>query len=174
MLSVDWTALEATTELKALLEFNQATNWKEFEKALEGFHAPAQNFMFASKDGTIAYKANGKIPIYENPDDALLPMPGWDSQYTLDEFIPFDELPTVVNPDKNFIATANNKVIDDSYPYHISHVWAQPYRYSRIEEYLASKDDLTAEDMMELQMDQKNKQAELFVPIFLDVLGRPS
>ena len=171
VLSVDWTALEATTELKALLEFNQATNWKEFEKALEGFHAPAQNFMFASKDGTIAYKANGKIPIYENPDDALLPMPGWDSQYTLDEFIPFDELPTVVNPDKNFIATANNKVIDDSYPYHISHVWAQPYRYSRIEEYLASKDDLTAEDMMELQMDQKNKQAELFVPIFLDVLG---
>lgn len=48
---------------------------------------------------------------------------------------------------------------------------AQPYRYSRIEEYLASKDDLTAEDMMELQMDQKNKQAELFVPIFLDVLA---
>ncbi len=170
VLSLDWTALDATTELQALLSFNRATNWEEFEEALEEFHAPAQNFVFASEDGTIAYKANGKIPIYENPDDALLPLPGWESEHALDEFIPFDELPKVVNPDKQYIATANNKVIDDSYPYHISHNWAQPYRYMRIEEFLESKDTLTADDMMALQMDQKNMQAEQFVPVFLDVL----
>ncbi|WP_093855994.1 penicillin acylase family protein [Tenuibacillus multivorans] len=168
--SVDWTALEPTTELAAVLEFNRATNWEEFEKALENFHAPAQNFVFASKDGTIAYKANGKIPKYVNRDHALLPLPGWKSEYDLDEFIPFDELPTLINPEKGFIATANNKVITDQYPYHISHIWAQPYRYTRIHEVLENSNDLTVEDMMDLQMDQMNLQARQFTPIFIDVL----
>src|SRR5690625_4271814 len=113
---------------------NRAMNWEEFEKGLENFHAPAQNFVFAAKDGTIAYKANGKIPIYEKGEDALLPLPGWDERYEWKGFIPYDELPKVMNPEKGFIATANNKVVGDDYPYHISNVWAQPYRYERIAE----------------------------------------
>lgn len=170
VLSVQWTALQPTKELAAVLNFNRATNWEEFEKALEDFHAPAQNFVFASKDGTIAYKANGKIPLYEDPDYALLPLPGWDSEYTLTDYIPFDELPKVINPDKGFVASANNKVIDDVYPYHISHVWAQPYRYTRIHEVLEQSDQISVEDMMKLQMDQMNLQASQFVPVFLDIL----
>ncbi|RPF52268.1 penicillin acylase family protein [Aquisalibacillus elongatus] len=169
-LSIDWTALDATTELSSVLKINRASNWNEFEKALEDFHAPAQNFVFASKDGTIAYKANGKIPKYDHPDQALLPLPGWDSENDLDEFIPFDELPTLINPDKDFIATANNKVISDEYPYHISHVWAQPYRYTRIHEVLDDSEQLNVEDMKDLQMDQMNLQARQFTPIFVDIL----
>ena len=59
--SLQWTALESTLELQAILNMNKASNWPEFETALEDFHAPAQNFVFAGKDGTIAYKANGRI-----------------------------------------------------------------------------------------------------------------
>ncbi|TFB14076.1 penicillin acylase family protein [Filobacillus milosensis] len=168
--SLDWTALDATPELSAVLKINRAKNWEEFEKALEDFHAPAQNFVFASKDGTIAYKANGKIPKYDDPDHALLPLPGWNSEYDLDEFIPFDELPRIVNPEKGFVATANNKVISDEYPYHISHMWAQPYRYTRIHEVLQESDSLSIEDMKDLQMDQMNLQARQFTPIFTDIL----
>jgi len=170
VMSLRWPALDATTELEAILEINRASNWEEFEKGLEKFLVPAQNFVFASVDGTIAYKANGKIPIYDNSEDALLPLPGWDSTYVLNDYIPFDELPTVVNPEKGFIATANNKVVGDNYPYHISNVWAQPYRYERIAEVLESNDSLSVEDMMDLQMDQTNLQAREFVPIFLEVL----
>ncbi|MET3681950.1 penicillin amidase [Alkalibacillus flavidus] len=171
VMSVDWTALEATKELSAVLQMNRASNWDEFETALEDFHAPAQNFVFADKDGTIAYKANGRIPIYDNPDHALLPMPGWDSQYDLTETIPYDELPKLVNPEKGFAGTANNKIISDVYPYHISHVWAQPYRYTRIHEYLSERDNLTTEDMKALQMDTLNLQAREFVPMFTDILA---
>ncbi|GEN45348.1 beta-lactam antibiotic acylase [Alkalibacillus haloalkaliphilus] len=168
--SLRWTALDATKELSAVLQMNRASNWEEFEKALEDFHAPAQNFVFASHDGTIAYKANGRIPIYDHPDDALLPMPGWDSTFALDDYIPYDELPTIVNPDKGFVATANNQVVSDEYPYHISNVWAQPYRYDRIHEVLEEGEQLTAEDMKELQMDTKNLQARHFIPIYTDIL----
>lgn len=170
VLSLKWTALEPTTELEAILEINKASNWEEFEKGLEKFHVPAQNFVFAAKDGTIAYKANGKIPIYENPEDALLPMEGWKKENELNDYIPFAELPKVINPEKGYIATANNKIAGESYPYHLSHIWAQPYRYDRIAEVLESKDQLTLEDMRELQLNKTNLQAREFLPHFLSVL----
>lgn len=170
VLSLRWTALDATTELQAIMNINKAKNWEEFEKGLEDFLAPAQNFVFASTDGTIAYKANGRIPIYKNGEDALLPLPGWEKKYEWKDFIPFDELPRVINPKKGFIATANNKVTADDYPYHISNVWAQPYRYERIFEVLAENDALTVQDMQDLQMDAVNLRAREFVPFFEETL----
>lgn len=170
VLSLRWTALDPTKELEAILHMNRATNWQEFEKGLEDFHAPAQSFVFAGVDGTIAYKANGKIPIYEDGKDALLPLAGWEKETEWQDFIPFDELPRVLNPEKGFIATANNKITPENYPYHISNVWAQPYRYERIFEVLDTDELLTVDDMKDLQMDATNLRAREFVPYLLDVI----
>ncbi|MFF2178215.1 penicillin acylase family protein [Lysinibacillus sp. NPDC058147] len=164
--SMQWTALQPTTELRAVLGFNKSKSWSEFEKALEDFKAPAQNFVFASKDGTIAYKANGQIPIRKQ-GDGQLPVPGDSSEYGWEGYIPWDKLPTVVNPDEGFIATANNEVIGEEYPYHITDLWAQPYRFERIKEALEANDSLTVEDMMNLQMDQHNLYAREFLPYLL-------
>ncbi|KUP09189.1 beta-lactam antibiotic acylase [Bacillus coahuilensis m2-6] len=169
VLSLQWTALEPTLELQAVLEMNVAKNWEEFESALENFNAPMQNFVFASTDGTIAYKANGNLPLRKN-GDGLLPVPGWTDEYEWTGYVPYDELPRSVNPESGYIATANNKVVDESYPYHISHYWAQPYRYLRIEEVLEEKETYTLDDMKALQMDKKNLHAEEFLNELLQVL----
>lgn len=171
LFSMQWTALEPTLELQAILEMNKAADWEEFETALEDFHAPAQNFVFAAKDGTIAYKANGRIPLRKS-GDGQLPVPGDSDDYGWEGFVPYDELPKVVNPKEGFIATANNQVIDDSYPYHITDFWAQSYRYDRIAEVLESKSDLTKEDMMNLQMDQTNLYAKEFLQDMVGSLQR--
>lgn len=169
--ALKWTALEPSGELKAVLNMNKATNWAEFESALEDFHTPTQNFLFASTDGTIAYKANGNIPIRKK-GDGILPVPGWTDEYEWEGYIPFDKLPKVINPKQGFISTANNKIINDDYPYHISHIWAQPYRQMRIQEFLQEKDKLTVADLQALQMDQKNLHAREFVPVFLKELDK--
>lgn len=167
LFSMQWTALEPTKELEAIMRMNKATDWETFESALEDFHAPAQNFVFASNDGTIAYKANGRIPIRKQ-GDAQLPVPGDSSEYGWEGYVPYDELPTVINPAEGFIATANNEVVDDSYPYHLTKFWAQPYRYMRIAEVLREGDKFTAQDMMDLQMDQANLYAREFLQ---DLIG---
>src|SRR5699024_273599 len=149
--SLQWPALEPTTELLAILQLNKASNWDEFEKGLENFLVPAQNFVFMDDEGTIAYKANGNIPIYENETDSLLPLSGVDNDYELTAYIPFDELPKVVNPDNAYIPTANNHITPEDYHYHISNMLAQPYRYDRISEVLEASDNLTLEDVTELQ-----------------------
>src|SRR5699024_9048664 len=126
MLALRWTALDPTAELQAIMEINQATDWDEFEKGLEDFHAPAQNFVFAEDDANSSYKANGRRPMYEDDIHAVLPLPGWEAETKWQDFITFDELPRVVIPDKGLIATAHNKIAGDDYPYHISNVMAQP------------------------------------------------
>ncbi len=171
VLALKWTALQPSNELEAVLNMGKSKNWTEFEKSLEDFESPAQNFVFASKDGNIAYKANGKIPIRKKGQDALLPIEGWTGENEWTGYIPFTELPRTINPEKGYISTANNKVTDDRYPYHISHDWAQPYRQMRIDDVLSSESDLTSEGMKDLQMDQLNLQAEEFLPKFLEEIS---
>lgn len=169
-LSLKWTAHEATTELEAVQRFAKARNWDQFKEALTYFQAPAQNFVFASADGTIAYRGNGKIPIRKG--NAIVPVPGWTDEYEWKGYIPWDQLPTTVNPPKGYIATANNKVVGDSYPFHLSNSWAQPYREARIQQVLESKPVLTADDLKNLQFDHYNLHAEEFLAKLLAKLEK--
>ena len=158
--SMQWTALESTQELEAILNIDKAQNWQEFEKALENFKAPAQNFVFADNQGNIAYKSNGNVPIRKK-GNGNLPVPGYSSEYGWTGYISYDKLPKIVNPEQGFIATANTETVKTDY--HTSNVWAQPYRKARIDEVLSEKNDLTADDMKKLQMDTKNLYAKEFL-----------
>ena len=167
LFSMQWTALEPTKELQAILGFNKAQNWDDFDLALRDFMAPAQNFVFADKSGTIAYRANGHVPI-RKIGDGKLPVPGDSSDYGWEGYVPFDELPTVINPEEGYIATANNEIVGEEYPYYITDFWAQPYRYERIAQLLESKDKLSIQDMKDIQMDTVNLYAAEFLPHFIE------
>lgn len=168
--SMRWTALEATKELDAILQINKAKDWQTFEKALENFNAPAQNFIYADNSGNIAFKANGNIPIRKK-GTGNLPVPGYSSEYEWSGYIPYNELPKEVNPEKGYVASANTKTIEN-YEQHISNVWSQPYRMERIDEVLSqNKNDFTAEDMKKLQMDTKNLYAVEFLNDMIKNVG---
>ncbi|KGR86093.1 penicillin acylase family protein [Lysinibacillus odysseyi] len=167
--SMQWTALEPTRELQAVLGFNKSKNWQDFDLALRDFMAPAQNFVFADTTGTIAYRANGNIPI-RKIGEGKLPVPGDSSDYGWEGYIPYEELPTVINPEEGYIATANNKVVGEEYPYYITDFWAQPYRFERIVDLLESKEKLSVQDMKNIQMDTVNLYAAEFLPYFLKTI----
>lgn len=165
-LALKWTASEPSTELEAIIRINSARDWNAFKEAITYFHAPAQNFVFAAKDGTIAYRMNGKIPIRKK-GDSVLPVPGWNDDYEWTGYIPWEELPTSINPQEGFIASSSNPITGQSYPYHINNAGIQSYQSARIQEVLQQKHTITVEDMKKLQMDQMNLKARSLVPIFL-------
>ncbi|MDF2626297.1 MAG: penicillin amidase [Symbiobacteriaceae bacterium] len=168
-LALKWTAHLPSTEPEAILLLNRAGNWEEFREALKQFWVPTQNFVFASVDGTIAYRPGGVVPIRAK-GDGLLPVPGWDGQHEWTGYIAFDKMPEVVNPAEEFIVTANNKVIDSGYPYLLSHTWAEPYRAARITEMIQGKTGLTADHMQALQTDYANLRARTMLPQLLPML----
>lgn len=162
-LALRWTAHEATAEMDAFLRLNQARNWDEFRNALRYFAAPMQNFVFAAADGDIGYRGNGWVPIRRR-GDGKFPAPGWDPAYEWQGYVPWEELPELHNPPAGFIATANARVVNDSYPYFLTDDWAPPYRTIRIREVLEQASGWTVADMQSLQVDFANLQARQLLP----------
>ena len=161
-----WTGYELSNEMGAFYRMNKSSNWQEFQEALQLFTVPAQNFVYADDNGTIAYRTGGKLPIRKTKGPTL-PFPGWTDKYDWKGFVPFDQMPHIVNPADGYLATANNKIIDDSYPYALSFHWESPWRSERLSEVLNEQNKFTVEETERLQCDLVSLQAREIVPIIL-------
>ncbi|GAC1350256.1 MAG: penicillin acylase family protein [Ktedonobacteraceae bacterium] len=167
-LALRWTGLEQCNIISSVQKLNRASNWKEFRDALRDWDVPPQNLIYADKDGNIGYVMAGAIPIRSKGQN-LLPSPGWTGEYEWTDFIPFDELPQTFNPEQHFIVTANNRVVDDDYPYYITNEWLNGYRAQRIRDLLTSKGKLAPSDMAAIQADQYALPAVEIVPHMLNI-----
>ncbi len=163
-IALKWTALEPTRMVEAILGINQAGNWEEFRQALSLWDVPSQNFIYADIDGNIGYQMPGRIPIRAD-GDGRIPVPGWTNQYEWTGFIPFDELPNLYNPPEGYIVTANNAVVDDSYPYLLAREWSYGTRAQRIVDMIEESDGPISVAMVEdMQRDNFNLMAEEIIP----------
>ncbi|MFM1917066.1 MAG: hypothetical protein RJB01_581 [Actinomycetota bacterium] len=167
-----WTALEAQPTFDAFDLLNTAQDFTQFREAARFLAVPAQNLLYADTAGTIAYQAPGRIPIRSNYSGKW-PVPGWDSEYKWTGFVPFESLPYTVNPDENWIVTANQAVIGPNYEYFLTDDWAYGARSQRIVDLIDAATSggapLTAARMREMQMDNHNALAEFMVPRLKDV-----
>ncbi len=171
-IAMSWVGNYTTTEVDAIFELNLATNWEEFSAAVAKFHVPGQNIVYADTAGNIGWRPATLIP-KRFPGTGLVPLPGDDPRYDWQGFVPQDELPYLYNPASGFIATANNKTIDDSFPYYISAYWEPPSRANRIHEMLSWDRKYTASDMAVIQMDVLSDHARDLIPQILKY-GRPA
>ncbi|AWB91371.1 penicillin acylase family protein [Aeromicrobium chenweiae] len=170
-----WTALDPEPTIKAVFALGRAQDWDEFRAAAKLFTVPSQNLLYADVEGNIGYQSPGTIPIRKK-GDGRWPVPGWDPSYGWKGSIPFDELPTVLNPDEGFIVTANNKVIGDQYPNLLGADTAAGYRSERIRDLLELRTQspgqgkgLGVEDMSRIQNDTYSANAARLVPQLLKV-----
>ena len=166
LISIRWTGYEISNEAGALYRVDKSSNWQEFQEALKLFAAPAQNFVYADVDGNIGYRTGGRLPIRKTKGPTL-PFPGWTDEFDWKGFVPFDQMPHVFNPPEGFVATANNKIVDDSYPYYISSHWESPWRSIRISEVLQEQNKFTVEEIQHLQLDLVSTHAREVVPYIL-------
>ena len=158
VLALRWCATEASQESLSIYSVNQARNWREFLTSLSYHSAPSLNFVYADREGNIGYTLGGNIPRRER-EPTLLPIEGWADANDWRGYIPFDELPRLYNPPAEYIATANNKIVDAAYPYYLSSFFEPPHRIRRIDQVLQSQDRFNTEDMAQLQLDQLSLHA---------------
>ncbi|MEX0992733.1 MAG: penicillin acylase family protein [Solirubrobacterales bacterium] len=151
-LALSWTGLQHPLLTDAGHEVFYARNGDELLEAGAHHTAPALNMLWADRDGNIGYKLLGKLPIREggSPD---LPKPGWTGDYEWVGTIPYDELPSHVNPPQGFLVTANNRIVDDDYPHHITSEWMTGYRAQRIEDMLGERERHSLDDFERMQID---------------------
>jgi len=146
----------------------QASNWQEFNDALpKAWFIPSHSLVYADVDGNYGYVGVAQTPIRRNWD-GLLPVPGKDSRYEWQGFVPYNTLPKSLNAPRGFYNSSNNDVVPKivpGYPIQLGWEYSSPYRYERIFEVLHQKKTFTVADMEALQQDTLSIPARELVPL---------
>jgi penicillin amidase len=166
-----WIAHDKSNELMTFYYLNRGKNYNDYRKALTFFTAPAQNFVFASNQNDIAITPNGKFPIkWKNQGKFILdgsqPSNDWQG------WIPSEQNPTVKNPPRNFVSSANQSSTDQSYPYYINWEFAPYERGKRINDRLTVMSKANVDSMRNLQMDSYSIAAQNLLPYLLPVVDQ--
>lgn len=167
--ALKWTAHEGSNEQKTFLMMNKAKNHDEYNAALDNYNSPPQNFVFASKNGDIAMRIQGKFPV-KWEDQGKFFMNGADPQMEWSDYIPFDQNASTLNPERGFVSSANQHPVDPSYPYYVFDNSYEHYRNRRLNSRLREMTDITVDDMKALQFDDYYLHAKEALPVLLGLL----
>ncbi|MCP5108146.1 MAG: penicillin acylase family protein [bacterium] len=169
-ISIRWIGNEYSNELRTIYLLNRAKNWDQFRDAVKTFIAVSQNIVYADVDGNIAMQTCAGVPIRKG--DGIHVVPGETDEYDWTGIVPFEELPYSLNPECGHVSSANNKTVNDNYPYHISHWFVPPDRAARILEMLEEKEKLSMEDMKRMHGDFKSKHVERYLGDITAIVGK--
>ena len=166
--SFRWTALDDDdTSMDAMRMLSRIKSVNEIDAFAPFMIAPQQNVVFADRNGGTHYIAPARVPVRgpDNLTSGMAPGLGWDAAYDWQGYIPYADIPRIVQPDLR--VTANAKIVADDYPYHIRRDWSAPYRTDRIVDLLGQDDALTVERFQTVQLDFRANQAAELAPEML-------
>ncbi len=165
-ISLRWALFEIAPAALGITEFLAAENINELDRAVQQVELLYLNFVFADIEGGIGYRSSGAVPIREHGSTLKLASVGDDWK----GYIPGQEMPGLMNPEKGWLGTSNHDVVPDDYPYYYSNHFSPYYRYQRTSEHMESTSRLSNQDHWQLILDVKNKHAERLVPRIVQVL----
>jgi penicillin amidase len=165
--SLKWVGMFGGGWLTALLQMDQANSVAELHAAMKPWHVPTFSLVLADVAGEIGFRASGRIPVRTRNERAF--RKGWDPADQWQGMIPFEEMPAFDNPDRGWIASANNRIAPDDFPHRLYGCWVSGARATRIRELIGDNESLSVADMRNIQMDAKNLRARSAVP---DLIAR--
>ncbi|MGC2162969.1 MAG: penicillin acylase family protein [Silvibacterium sp.] len=149
-IALRWSVYDVPQNSIPLFALDTAADWASFRDAMSGWLGPSLNVVYSDDQGHIGYQAIGQVP---NRPNGIADTPITDTNHEWQGYIPFNQLPSTLDPANGIVATANSRITPDNYTYAISDEWGDPYRNERIWKWLAGKNNLTSADMLTLQTD---------------------
>jgi len=155
------------------LDMDRAGSVGGFREAMRPWHVPTFCLVIADGDGNIALQPSGRIPQRNRLERGY--RRGWDPEDRWTGLMPFEMLPHAVNPDRGWLASANNRLADDSYPCLLFGCWSSGHRGRRIRAMFEEHNGaFTREDFGRMQRDAVSLRAVECLPRMLEVIGEPA
>jgi penicillin G amidase len=154
--------------LTALLGMGRAKTVAEFREAVRPWHVPTFSLVVADVEGSIAFQSAGRIPLRNSLERGY--RPGWEPAHQWQGLIPFEEMPHVVDPQRGWVATANNRVAPDDFPHLLFGCWSSGHRALRIRQMIEGQAKHSAADMGRMHQDARSLRAAQCVPQLVEVL----
>ena len=100
-------------QLDAYYRINKATNLEEWEAQISRLAIPSTNFVYADKDGNIAFVYNAAIPDRPDLDEVQANwrgvLDGSRSDLIWEGTVDYSEIPKLINPASGWLYNANNE-----------------------------------------------------------------
>ncbi|MVN89548.1 penicillin acylase family protein [Mucilaginibacter aquatilis] len=167
-MAMKWIAHKQSNDLLTFYLLNRGKNYGDYRKALSTYSAPAQNFIFASNTD-IAITPNGEFPL-KYPGQGKFILDGTDPDDDWHERVPANQNPTVKNPARGFVSSANQSPTDKTYPYYLNWQFGGYQRGKRINDRLTAMSKITVDSMRLLQTDNYSVTAHDVLPTLLSYL----
>ena len=150
----------------------RASSWSDFEVAHAHWGGPPLNLVYADTHGDIGWLASAYAPVRPNWD-GLAPVPG-DGRYEWKGMLDPSLLPSIKNPARGWIGTANEMNLGAGYPESrkVGYEWGDRSRIDEIEHVLGAKPKLSLQDMMGLQTDVHSPLAGRTIGLLDGLAGR--
>lgn len=163
--AVDWLGDKVSLDFPAMLKVLRASTLGEFEQALQGWKAPAQNFAFADAQGQIGIIAAGEYLQFRRAIPWLV-MNGNGTEQPIGA-IPFDAVPHSNDPTRGFVFSANQRPVGSGYPYYLgtsADFYANGFRADEIAHVLSTTPRLGVRAVEQLQTSVTDYLATQLVP----------
>lgn len=164
-LALRWVGQEHLDDVRALVAIGRARDWASFRAALRDWSVPVFNFVYADRAGHVGYQCAGRVPlrgrVVRGYRAANEPADAWRG------YVPFDALPRLEDPPRGYVASANERVAPDDYPYPLYGAWANGDRATRIRQVLEPTARFDRAQAAALQNDLQSHRAERLVPPLL-------
>jgi len=174
--SLAWTGYQTKDNTFNVLDFiNKAKSAKEVEDFLlrEGYYSVPQSMVAAFDNGDIAYVLAAMYPNRKGgiPFQGSQVLDGTTSKFDWDGLVPFKDMPRVINPEKGFIVTANNRAVPEHVAIDAGATLMSTTRAKRITEIIQNGIDagkkFTIQDMIDIQQDEMDVEARDLISYML-------
>ncbi|NNL75665.1 MAG: penicillin acylase family protein [Desulfobacterales bacterium] len=160
--SLDWAGFD-DINIEGFFHINRAEDYQAFVAGARQIRMSPQNMIYADRYGNIAYRVVGSLPKRMKgtgnfPQIGELVQANWKGNLSDDDY------PSVKNPERGYIITANNKVLKDSAP-EMNATFAPGYRYENVAAMIRDKDGIDVDYMKRVQTDTKTVLAAKVISI---------
>lgn len=143
--------------LHNIFKLMKVSTFDEFRSLVTQLGALDVNWTYSDKIGNIGYQLGSPIPIrhYKNTYE---PLSGSDSTLKWLGYRKLEETPYVFNPKENFVATCNNQIVPENWPYDLPGFYDN-YRIVRVNQVLSQTAQFSQTSIEQMQMDIISSQA---------------
>ncbi|QDI75716.1 MULTISPECIES: penicillin acylase family protein [Leisingera] len=167
VVSLSWTVLSPKdTSMSAAINLMRSTSVQEAIAAGEDFIAPSQNLTLADAE-TIALKTVGAFPARDpkHQSKGRMPSQGWHPENRWQGRAPYADNPEFLRPAGGILGNTNNKILDRTFPAHVSFDWGDTQRIHRWQKLMQNREVHTRDSFIEAQLDTVSYTARTLLPL---------
>lgn len=165
-----WVSHEASEPdyVLVFLRLAMGKNWADFKEAIAHFDVPIQNFVMATREGTIGIQVQGRWPV-RAPGTGRFLLDGSTRSSSWSGYIAQDQLPAIKNPAQGFVFSANQHSTGPEFPFYYTgsfEDWRGRHLYNR----LIQNAEGTLDSMASMQLDNYSLRAAEALKAMLHLL----